>query len=201
MQKEQFYNLLDNTNLLNQETLTELKELTEKYPYFQSARLLYLKNLQNTGASDFESELKKAAPLVADRKQLYRILNPGKRKKSGNTNFENQTSASSGYIIEDSGKSLSGNSLIDKFLSAQPGPMKIGKISREKHLEDSENEIIAKSVAENDELVTETLATIYFEQKKYDKALEAFQKLSLKYPEKNVYFATRIEEIEKLKNI
>ena len=49
--------------------------------------------------------------------------------------------------------------------------------------------------------ITETLANIYLEQKKYDKALEAFKKLGLKYPEKNSYFATRIEEILKLKNI
>jgi len=57
--------------------------------------------------------------------------------------------------------------------------------------------VLKNSVAEPDEMVTETLAMIYFQQKKYDKALEAFQKLSLKYPEKSAYFASRIEEIEK----
>ena len=53
---------------------------------------------------------------------------------------------------------------------------------------------------ENDEIITETLASIYTQQKNYDKALIAYQKLSLKYPEKNIYFASRIKEIEVLKN-
>ena len=57
--------------------------------------------------------------------------------------------------------------------------------------------MISKSLSESDELITETLGNIYFQQKKYDKALDAFKKLSLKYPEKSVYFAARIEEIEK----
>jgi hypothetical protein len=103
--------------------------------------------------------------------------------------------------MEDSGENLSGNNLIDKFLSGKPGPIKRGKISPEDLTENIDNEIVEKSVSESDELITETLAMLYFEQKKYDKALEAFQKLSLKYPEKSVYFASRIEEIEKLKNI
>ena len=49
-------------------------------------------------------------------------------------------------------------------------------------------------------VITETLASIYFQQKNFDKALDAYKKLSLKYPEKSVYFAGRIEEIELLKN-
>ncbi|WP_372948715.1 tetratricopeptide repeat protein [Mariniphaga sp.] len=201
MQKETFYNLIENPELLDAETLPELKKLTDEHPSFQAAWLLYLKNLQITGHPDLDSELKKVAPLVADRKQLNRILNSDSEKSTGNWVFEQQLATPSEYIMENSGENLSGNNLIDKFLSGQPGPIKRGKIQSEDITEKFDNEIVEKSVSESDELVTETLAMLYFEQKKYDKALEAFQKLSLKYPEKSVYFASRIEEIEKLKNI
>lgn len=53
------------------------------------------------------------------------------------------------------------------------------------------------SLAQDDELVTETLAKIYELQKKYDKAIKVYQTLSLKYPDKMAYFA---DKIEKLKN-
>jgi len=52
------------------------------------------------------------------------------------------------------------------------------------------------SVQEDDDLVTETLANIYVEQGYLEKAIKAFEKLQLKYPEKKVYFAGRIKELE-----
>jgi len=45
---------------------------------------------------------------------------------------------------------------------------------------------------------TETLAHVYIRQKRYEKALEIIKTLSLKYPEKNVYFADQIRFLEKL---
>jgi len=45
---------------------------------------------------------------------------------------------------------------------------------------------------------TETLAHVYIKQKRYDKALEIIKNLSLKYPEKNIYFADQIRFLEKL---
>ncbi|MGC9355474.1 MAG: hypothetical protein ACP5D9_16615, partial [Mariniphaga sp.] len=162
MQKETFYNLIENPELLNSDTLPELKKLTEEYPSFQVAWSLYLKNLQITGNPDFNAELKKAAPLIADRKQLYRTLNSEKVKNYGKLNFEHQLTASSEYIMEDSGENLSeSNNLIDKFLSAQPGTLKRGKNPQEKTPENFDIEIVEKSVSENDELITETLAMLY----------------------------------------
>ena len=47
--------------------------------------------------------------------------------------------------------------------------------------------------------MTETLARIYVEQKNYDKAIQSYQILSLKYPEKSSLFAIQIESIKVLK--
>ena len=45
---------------------------------------------------------------------------------------------------------------------------------------------------------TETLAHVYIKQRRYEKALEIIMTLSLKYPEKNIYFADQIRFLEKL---
>lgn len=50
----------------------------------------------------------------------------------------------------------------------------------------------------DDSFFTETLARIYVKQKRYVKALQIIRNLSLKYPEKNVYFADQISFLEKL---
>ena len=46
--------------------------------------------------------------------------------------------------------------------------------------------------------MTETLARIYLEQKKFQKAIQAYEILILKYPEKSSLFANRIADIKKL---
>jgi|GEM_PF-5762321 len=56
----------------------------------------------------------------------------------------------------------------------------------------------AKSVEENKELVSETLANLYVQQELYDKAIEMYGKLKLKFPNKSGYFADKIDQIQKL---
>lgn len=81
--------------------------------------------------------------------------------------------------------------LIDRFIetnpkivptkNAPPIPINIDKTEEDQSL-----------------LMTETLAKIYLEQKKYQKAIQAYHILILKYPEKSSLFANRIEDIKAL---
>ncbi|MEN9929659.1 MAG: hypothetical protein RLZZ231_1580 [Bacteroidota bacterium] len=80
--------------------------------------------------------------------------------------------------------------LIDKFIETNP---KIPPINKETPAE-------PKEVVQEDTsyLMTETLAKVYLEQKKYDRAIQAYEILILKYPEKSSLFAVRIEDIKNL---
>ena len=61
-----------------------------------------------------------------------------------------------------------------------------------------ERESNADSVFRDIGLYTETLAQIYAQQGYYQQAIEVYSKLSLLYPEKSAYFASRIEKIKEL---
>ncbi len=80
--------------------------------------------------------------------------------------------------------------LIEKFIATNP------KLMPKKS--DTNNDISVESIIENENLMTETLAHVYLEQKKYKKAITAFTVLSLKYPEKSSFFANQIQAIKKL---
>ena len=59
--------------MLNRETVGELRQVVTQYPYFQAAWLLYLKNLYALGDESFGAELRKAIPYVADRTMLFHL--------------------------------------------------------------------------------------------------------------------------------
>ncbi|WP_310554983.1 tetratricopeptide repeat protein [Flavobacterium sp.] len=80
--------------------------------------------------------------------------------------------------------------IIDKFIEANP---KIPPINK-----DVKTTEIAIKQEETSYLMTETLAKVYLEQKKYAKAIQAYEILILKYPEKSSYFAIRISDIKTL---
>jgi hypothetical protein len=85
--------------------------------------------------------------------------------------------------------------LIDNFLNNKGTQKRIVPSSEG----NSTNEDFSiRSLQENEDLMTETLANIHIKQKRYQKAVVIFERLRLKYPEKSVYFARRIQEMEDL---
>lgn len=74
MEAADFYLLLNNTDLLNDRTVSSLKHLTEEYPYFNVARMLYLKNLSMLKDTRLEGELKNMSVCIPDRKKLFALL-------------------------------------------------------------------------------------------------------------------------------
>jgi tetratricopeptide (TPR) repeat protein len=78
--------------------------------------------------------------------------------------------------------------LIDKFIENNP---KITPISKEANVP-----VIEVFSEDTSHLMTETLARVYLEQKKYSKAIQAYEILILKYPEKSSFFADRISDIK-----
>ncbi|VAW12887.1 hypothetical protein MNBD_BACTEROID01-11 [hydrothermal vent metagenome] len=195
MDEKDLYRYINDPGLLSMETLEGLKNLTMEFPFFQTAWLLYLKNLKVVGHKEFESELQKAAIFIADRKKLYSYLYPeGKGKLFHETGTRD-------YSLDDGSPESPGtgkikNSLIDSFIRLQPSI----NLNHDRGEVTPNTDIAEKSISENDEIITETLANILLQQKKYDKAIEAFEKLSLKFPEKSSYFASRIDKVSELKN-
>ncbi|MDI9340899.1 MAG: hypothetical protein QM534_10060 [Sediminibacterium sp.] len=84
--------------------------------------------------------------------------------------------------------------IIDKIIEKNPShirldPAKAKIYSADKNAKDS--------LLESEHLVTETLAKIYALQGNINKAIRAYEILSLKYPNKSVYFASLIKELKK----
>ena len=266
-----------------------MEEVLKEFPYFQTARLVHLKNLSNTDDIHFEKELRKTAAYAGDRKVLYYLIlqkaitekafqidteitksleseQPTEiaTKETVKEKIEEDTieeilqeevvsetkkepsaldelilqgaiSASLDRDIEEiaeeelneeetieetledetqeidisnlsftewlkysSGQqqpkipSKSIENIIDDFIQNEP------KISKPKTEFFSPTELARKSVEDHEDIVTETLANIYLAQGNYNKAIKAFERLSLNYPEKSTYFAARIKSTQDL---
>ncbi|MGB0880975.1 MAG: hypothetical protein ACPGTO_10450 [Polaribacter sp.] len=231
MKTDTFTDLLTKKTQIQQLETGELKSIVDQFPYFQSARVLYLKGLRKQDSFKYNNELKITAAYTTDRTILFDFItsddfNDAKKeiihqeKKSEQTKIISKKqhlkeslsigkplsfSSTESYpfhqwlqlstkktivrTLEQPTKPLSEKEeIIDTFIQNNP---KIERLNKDK--------IIPITITENTSdtaLMTETLAKVYLEQKKYENAIQAYKILSLKYPKKNGFFADQIKRVQ-----
>ncbi|MBT8316829.1 MAG: hypothetical protein HKP59_04330 [Lutibacter sp.] len=258
MNHREFTAILQNPESIDALKTQQLEEIITEFPYFQSARAIWLKGLNKTKSYKYNSALKKTAAYTINRKVLFdfitsptfaknvvtkpEVLENIKPSKEENVKELHQkisqsvttkqeenkpteiskeeisiTSQHASETLElgtpikfsslephsfnewmqliskkpiiREAKSNDKSTIIDTFIEKNPKIKQLDKTA-------INADISSESLKENDSLMTETLAKVYLEQKKYENAIKAYHILSLKYPEKSGFFADRIKAIK-----
>ena len=189
-----FSKIIEEFDSMDSSKSLELKKILNSYPYFQSASAYYLKTLKAQKRDSYNELLPKTAILTFNRSLLRNWLSSDEIKdnkvkiKSEKYSFLDWFDV----INDDMPKVDEKLDLIEEFIKNSP-KIKINNDYEVKSSFKTDQKI-------KDELITETLAKIYMKQEKYNKAIKAYEILSLKYPKKSSFFADQINDIKKLKS-
>ena len=273
MNTNDYINLLNNSKAINDKRTLILETIVQEFPFYQSARALYLKGLYNQESFRYNYELKKTAAHTTDRSVLFDFVTSDDFKIFQQEVYDKYQAEIQNIIVADfelvqveeglnvelnristNQKNIRTEFVANEELKTQneivEAELQIGKPlhfeKNETHSfsewlqlskispivrdeEEKQPEVsselekkfdliekfielnpkipqakdstsIPANVAKSNEMpssiMTETLAQIYLEQKKYTKAIQAYDILILKYPEKSSFFADRIKNIK-----
>lgn len=272
MNTNDYINLLNNSKAINDKQTLVLETIVQEFPFYQSARALYLKGLYNQESFRYNYELKKTAAHTTDRSVLFHFITSDDFKVFQQEVYDKYQTEIQNIIVSDfelvqeekltldlvsSNTQETNNSvkIVSNFKAKTPNEIveaeleigkplhfeknethsfsewlqlsKISPIVREEQVKQpkvtselekkfnliekfielnpkipqaKDSTSIPVNVTKSNEMpssiMTETLAQIYLEQKKYTKAIQAYDILILKYPEKSSFFADRIKNIK-----
>ena len=189
-----FSKIIEGFDPMDSSKSLELKKILNSYPYFQSASAYYLKTLKAQKKDSYRELLPKTAILTFNRSILRNWLYSDEIKDNQNKVKTEKYSFLDWFdiISDDMPKVDEKFDLIDEFIKNSP-KIKINNDYDVKSSFKTDQKI-------KDELITETLAKIYVKQEKFNKAIKAYEILSLKYPKKSSFFADQTNDIKKLKS-
>lgn len=189
-----FSKIIEGFDSMDSSKSLELKKILNSYPYFQSASAYYLKTLKAQKKDSYHELLPKTAILTFNRSILRSWLSSDELKDNqGKIKAEKYSFLDWFDVINDDMPKVDEKfDLIDEFIKNSP-KIKINNDYDVKSSFKTDQKI-------KDELITETLAKIYVKQEKFNKAIKAYEILSLKYPKKSSFFADQINDIKKLKS-
>ncbi|MDO4691521.1 MAG: tetratricopeptide repeat protein [Porphyromonadaceae bacterium] len=229
MTRDELYAYMRDPSSIAPEALPALRELVEAYPYCASYTFLYLYALARSEDLRCRSELRRLALYLPDRGRLYNMVEtPGQAPACQGIVATSETrdpfSIIDSYLDEmraageDLPTELTYTTSVDRddYFACEPNvaesveqegfallaeraggtpstfdpsasiPPRVSDEAQGEELEEA--------------LFTETLAKIYIQQGKYDRALRIIRSISLNYPKKNLYFADQIRFLERLIN-
>ena len=108
--------LIKHPELMDKETLYDLRSLLALYPYFQTVRLLMLQNLYLLHDPTFDEELRRSAVYVTDREVVFNLVEAAHYKLRAPERKTEKAEVPAGD--EDGGSRTI--SLIDQFLDSIP---------------------------------------------------------------------------------
>ena len=199
MTSETFNFIINNFKPKDDKQLSDLKALFNKYPYSQTISAYYLKSLKDQNKNNFSHILRRTAILSYDRANLRNWISSDIKQEEQRNKDKTSKKSEDKFTFLDWFDQISNHkskidekiNLIESFIDNKS----------ERTIEDNDKEYkfnYNKYDKDSPELVTETLAKILTNQKKYKKAIKAYRILSLKYPKKSSFFADHIRKIKKL---
>ncbi len=181
-----------------EKALELVKKIMKEYPFFMAARVLELDILKTTNQKGYKHALRTCALQTTQRNVLYQHLEnlaESVENDQQQITVPNENNLHSFLqwleLIDDKtpDRTPSKFDWIDDFLAQN------AKINPAKSTP-SKKDLSKENPLSKNEIMTETLAHLYWKQKKYDEAKKAFKILSLKYPEKSSLFADHIKQIK-----
>jgi hypothetical protein len=224
LKTETFIDLLENNARIQHIETAELKVIVEEFPYFQAARALYLKELKSQDSFKYNNELKITAAYTTDRTILFNYITSFNADTKNILKENTQLSITTNEVKAplEIGKpfafSSTENHSFNQWLQLSPKKVIIRNEEKQVQQKAKKEDLIDKFIQNSPKiaplekgikftvpvsknkydaaLMTETLAKVYLEQKKYENAMQAYKILSLKYPEKSGFFADQIKRIQ-----
>lgn len=191
-----------------------LESLLEEFPWFTLARKEYLWRQVQMGEDALRSAVAASALYLPSRAGFLREVEQRVRREAEGKRDDAARHAEAGrqssparaqiYVVGGDYFDRSEYELLEEkglavdtsSLAFNPIASALGTIGQEVV---SELPLQRKQEFSDDDFCTETLARIYFDQAFYQKAIETYEKLILRYPKKSAYFAALIDKAKNIK--